>query len=71
MNIDEVTVIKCCQIKFTSLFKFWRTLGEGRVWERKDLPGLYLRYRISSMREVSKPEEQMEVLIYLLTNLLI
>lgn len=71
MNIDEVTVFKCCQIKFTSLLKFWRTLGEGRARERKDLPGLYLRYRISSMREVSKPEEQMEVLIYLLTNLLI
>lgn len=71
MNIDEVTVFKCCQIKFTSLLKFWRTLGEGRARERRDLPGLYLRYRISSMREVSKPEEQMEVLIYLLTNLLI
>lgn len=45
--------------------------GEGYIRERRDFPGLYLRYRISSMREVSKPEEQMEVLIYLLTNLLI
>lgn len=34
MNIDEVTVFKCCQIKFTSLLKFWRTLGEGRARER-------------------------------------